>query len=103
MSYGFIGKLTNKVVAFLKERQGTKLKNSDICKKFGLSPQTVRACVNNARFRNIPICSDQDGYFYSENPADVENTLNHMRSRIQKQQEAVSGLELFLRKQEESV
>lgn len=88
-------KMKNKVCFYLTENEG-KTVNSDLCKTFSLKPSTVRAIVNYARSQGEPICSDREGYFYSTDPTHIRATIEHLESRIAKQQEAVDGMKRLL-------
>lgn len=52
----------------------------------------VRKFVNVARSNNIPICSNNYGYFYSESRDDIMSTVSHLKSRIAKVENAIDGM-----------
>lgn len=62
---------------------------------FGICGEDVRRLVNQARKEGYPICAYRHGYFYSEKPADVLETVNSLNKRIEGIQRAVNGLILI--------
>ena len=44
----------------------------------------IRHMVNELRCLGVPICSCSQGYFYSTNPPDIRETLNHLAGRASK-------------------
>lgn len=52
----------------------------------------VRALVNKLRSDGFPICSDEKGYWYSEEPADIRATLDSLDSRMASMNRAFFGL-----------
>ena len=53
----------------------------------------IRKYINELRTRKIPVCSSSFGYYYSENPQDIDETITHLDSRIKKIDLARSGLQ----------
>ncbi|OJU18293.1 MAG: hypothetical protein BGN88_00940 [Clostridiales bacterium 43-6] len=66
----------------------------------------IRKYINELRTRKIPACSSSFGYYYSENPNDIDDTITHLDSRIKKIELARSGLqkakELILSRKEDN-
>lgn len=56
------------------------------------SRETVRKYINEMRKEGIPICSSRWGYYYPASLTDVENTINHLESRIEDITECITGL-----------
>ena len=59
---------------------------------FSCKGTEIRRCINTLRSRGIPICSSADGYFYSENPADIARTVSQLRGRVLKIENAQHGM-----------
>jgi len=85
------------------ERLYLYLKNNHISSKnavlskqleaaFSCKGTEIRRCINTLRTRGIPICSSADGYFYSEDPADIARTVSQLRGRIEKIECAQNGM-----------
>ena len=53
----------------------------------------IRHMVNELRCLGVPICSCSQGYFYSTNPPDIRETLNHLAGRASKIKAARDGME----------
>lgn len=53
----------------------------------------IRHMVNELRCLGVPICSCSQGYFYSTNPPDIRETLNHLAGRASKIKAAHDGME----------
>lgn len=53
----------------------------------------IRHTVNELRCLGVPICSCSQGYFYSTNPPDIRETLNHLAGRASKIKAAHDGME----------
>ena len=56
----------------------------------------IRHMVNELRCLGVPICSCSQGYFYSTNPPDIRETLNHLAGRACKIKAAHDGMESAL-------
>lgn len=53
----------------------------------------IRRMVNELRCLGVPICSCSQGYFYSTNPPDIRETINHLAGRARKIKAALDGME----------
>lgn len=53
----------------------------------------IRRMVNELRCSGVPICSCGQGYFYSTNSSDIQETINHLAGRINKIKVACDGME----------
>jgi hypothetical protein len=45
-------------------------------------PREVEAQIEQARKSGVPICSDSEGYWYSEDPDEIEATYRSLRRRF---------------------
>jgi hypothetical protein len=52
----------------------------------------IRAIVNSLRVNGYPICSSKNGYFFAQNKAEILQTINNLRSRMESIREAFFGL-----------
>ena len=53
----------------------------------------IRHMVNELSCLGVPICSCSQGYFYSTNPPDIREPLNHLAGRASKIKAAHDGME----------
>ena len=86
------------VSEWLKEWHGSKelaIKSGKICEAFNLQKEGLRKIVNFLRSSGIPICSGKRGYWYSENPEDIRETLLHLEGRVQGINRAIKGLKVI--------
>ena len=63
-----------------------------IADALGITDTVVRKFVNEARCGGIPICSCANGYYYSDDPVCIDDTIRMLQGRIAKQQSAIEGL-----------
>lgn len=80
---------------FLEEYHNTEktaVKSGEICELFSVPKERLRSIVNYLRSAEIPVCSSQRGYWYSENQEDIEKTLSHLEGRVRGINRAIKGL-----------
>ena len=77
------------------------ISNHKISEHFDISEVVVRKHINRARCEGVPICSTQHGYFYSEDKADVLDTIHSLNKRTIAVEKAISGLITNLMRTEE--
>lgn len=56
----------------------------------------IRQMVNELRCLGVPICSCNQGYYYSTRTADVRETIKHLEGRASKIKAAQDGMEKYL-------
>ena len=56
----------------------------------------IRQMVNELRCLGIPICSCNQGYYYSTREADVRETIKHLEGRASKIKAAYDGMQKYL-------
>lgn len=61
---------------------------------FGTDKRGIRNMVNFLRSSGMPICSGQSGYWYSDDPADIQKTIDTMSAKITGIQKAITGLQI---------
>ena len=68
------------------------VRGHEIASALRINDVAIRKWINEARSIGIPICSCQNGYYYSEDPEHISDTINKLKNRIAKQQMAIDGL-----------
>ena len=63
---------------------------------FNINGRAVRRIVNRLRQQGHPICSGNEGYWYSTDKAEIEATIGRMVSTANTLDEAIKGLVLHL-------
>ena len=59
---------------------------------FGTSDVYIRKVINDYRSDGIPICSNRQGYYYSEEPKEIIETIASLKRRVASIQRAIDGL-----------
>ena len=59
---------------------------------FNATQRGIRALVTDLRKEGYPVCSSNSGYWYSEDPEDIEKTVARMEAQMDKMEQAVAGL-----------
>lgn len=67
-----------------------------IANHFGDNPGHVQAAIGLARSKGYPICSDEQGFYWSEDEEDIRRTIAHLKQRIAYMQAAVDGLQKWV-------
>ena len=60
--------------------------------EFKVTDTVIRKRINEARCKGIPICSCNNGYYYSENKVDIIQTIQSLTHRTIAVENAVNGL-----------
>ena len=66
--------------------------NREIAENLKIGEINIRKLINQARCEGHPICSCHKGYFYSENKADIIETIRGLNNRTIAVEKAISGL-----------
>jgi biotin operon repressor len=66
--------------------------NKKISSALETSETTIRKKINEARRKGIPICSCEEGYFYSEDKVEILKTVQSLMHRTIAVENAVKGL-----------
>lgn len=90
--------LYQKVAGFIKQfsNEQSPIKGRDIAAYFGLSDADIRHTVNQIRQQGVPICSTNNGYYYSTDPKRIIKTIQSMQGRVDAQLAAIEGLKQYL-------
>lgn len=84
-----------KFLEYLKENhQGREraVSSNYLQKRLSISSRTIRKIVNRLRNEGVPICSDENGYYYAGDKDEVLNSIYQMTSRIREIFRAKNGL-----------
>lgn len=85
----------NEFLKYLKDYHTGKEKavsSAYLQNKLSISSRTIRKIVNQLRNDGVPICSDENGYYYAEDTDEVLNSIYQMTSRIREIARAKNGL-----------
>ena len=78
------------------------IKSKALERIFRCKGKEIRHMVNELRCLGVPICSCNQGYFYSTNASDIRDTISHLAGRASKIIAAHDGMEKSLPKDTES-
>ena len=67
-------------------------KRPSIARQLSLTTREVEMAIQALRVAGEPICSSSDGYWISDDPAEVEAMVERLRHRVQTQCVTLSGL-----------
>ena len=59
---------------------------------FNTTQRGIRALVTELRKEGYPVCSSNNGYWYSEDEEDIRKTVARMEAQREKMEQAVTGL-----------
>lgn len=88
--------LSEDIARYIESKHGETVTAPELATQFKAHPSKIRGCISLARAMGRPLCSNAKGYFWSFEPADLQNTVAHIEDRIKKQQDAVNGLKQWL-------
>lgn len=80
---------------YLKERhfgENRIITNNGLCELFNISGTYLRKVINQLRIDGVPICSNNEGYWYAGSPQEIAMTIVQLNSRITGIKNAVKGL-----------
>lgn len=92
--------LWNDIAEYLKEyhtNETEAIKNRELRELFNLTDRQVRRVVNELRCEGVTICSSSEGYWYSEDRADIQKTLHRMEAQIYNMKCSIAGLQKVLK------
>ncbi len=76
------------------------IKSKFITEQTGYSGVIIRKTINFLRSLGYPICSSVNGYYLSQDKAEIEKTIHNLECRQETIQRAVEGLKLSLKDRE---
>ena len=83
------------IVDYLKEyhnKESKAIKGRSLCELFNLHSKQVRNLVSVLRQNGEPICSSNNGYWYSNDPEDLDRTIKRLSEQVKNMSRAVVGL-----------
>lgn len=83
------------VAEYLKEyhsSEKTALKGRELCVLFNVTSKQVRNIVSELRQAGEPICSSNYGYWYSDDPEDLDRTIARLAAQVVNMERAIEGL-----------
>ena len=94
----------NDMAEYLKEyhkTEETAIKARELRVLFNLGEKQVRNVVGELRNEGRPICSSSYGYWYSNNPEDIEKTIHRLNAQVENMNIAIAGLERILQEEQD--
>lgn len=88
--------IDNDLVEYLKDHHNTEekaIKSRDLSVLFNLKSRDIRNIVTVLRQEGKPVCSSSNGYWYSEDPEDLEKTLHRMEAQVHNMSLSIAGLQ----------
>lgn len=85
----------NDMAEYLKDHHRTEetaIKARDLRMLFNLGEKQVRNVVGELRNEGKPICSSSYGYWYSNDPDDLEKTIHRLNAQVENMNIAIAGL-----------
>lgn len=87
------------ITDYLSEYHTTEekaIKARDLRVLFNLGEKQVRNIVTELRQAGVPICSSSYGYWYSNNPEDIEKTVHRLQAQVNNMGNSIRGLDGIL-------
>lgn len=87
------------ILEYLKEyhtEERIAIKSRDLRYLFNLTDRDLRTVIGSIRQNGGAICSSTSGYWYSENPADIEITLSRLEGQVKNMKLTIKGLKKVL-------
>ena len=70
------------ILSFLRSGAENAMPLRDLRNTTGIDGRTIRRAIREARLRGVPVVSDdENGYWISENPAEIRRFVHSMRNR----------------------
>ena len=88
------------IAEYLRDNHNTEenaIKGRDLCVLFNLRDKQIRNVVSVLRQGGEPICSSSSGYWYSNDPEDLEKTIYRMESQVANMNYSIEGLYRILK------
>lgn len=86
----------HQMLEYLKEyhiSESNAVKGRELRTLFNLTDKQVRNVVSSLRQEGEPICSSSYGYWYSEDPEDIDRTLHRLEAQVVNMNISIKGLE----------
>jgi biotin operon repressor len=76
-----VRKHATRVLDGLRNQPDIKIKSKKIEAILEIKSNEVRAIMHHLRDQGYPICSSSQGYWYTEDPDELDNSINHLTQR----------------------
>lgn len=83
------------IAEYLKDYHNTErtaIKGRELCSLFNLHSKQVRNIVSDLRQDGTPICSSNSGYWYSDDPEDLDRTITRLSEQVKNMSRSIDGL-----------
>ncbi len=80
------------ILSYLMNNAPNKFYSYEIEASFGVNGATVRDAVNTLRRQGHPVCSSHQGYWYSTDPNEIQQTIDNLENRVKGMDQAITGL-----------
>ena len=80
---------------YLKEyhsKESCAVKGRELRSLFNITDKQVRNEVSQLRQAGEPVCSSSYGYWYSEDPDDIERTIHRLDAQVENMSISITGL-----------
>lgn len=97
--------LWNDIADYLREyhtSEAEAIKNRELRELFNLTDRQVRRVVNELRCEGVAICSSSEGYWYSDDRADIKRTIHKMEAQICNMKCSIAGLQKALQEKQDN-
>ena len=87
------------IVEYLKayhKDEATAIKGRDLRVLFNLTDRELRLVISSLRQNGEAVCSSTWGYWYSENPEDIQITLSRLEGQVKNMNLTIKGLKEVL-------
>lgn len=85
----------NAICIYLKEHHRGKanaIHSEELQRLFSIDGRNLRRKISNLRQKGIPICSDEDGYYYAVNQQEINKTVCRLNGMVTGVSNARTGL-----------
>ncbi len=76
-----VRKYATRVLDGLRNKPGIKIKSKRLEAILDINGNEVRAIIHYLRGQGYPICSSTQGYWYTDDPEEIDKSINHLRQR----------------------
>lgn len=88
-----------RIVEYLQEFHNSEVRAvsaGELSTLFNITKRGLRAVVTELRKEHYPVCSSNHGYWYSEDPKDIQKTVARLEAQVINMEKAVKGLNKIL-------
>lgn len=85
--------ISNNIIQLIPCNNKDRITASEISMILSIDAPRVRREINLLRESSIPIASDNRGYWITNDPKEINKTIQSLMSRIKKMERAIGGME----------